>query len=226
MPSEIDELLRLLQLASPALPVGAYSYAEGLEFLAETGRLRNRADLRDWIGDALDFGAIRVEGAVLLRAHDAWTRGDGDALQAWDAWLSATRESEELRRQSADMGRALLRLLRDLHPAAEPLREVAGRLCNFAVAFALAAAHWGISREDALPAYLHAWAANLVGAGVKLIPLGQTEGQRLLWELQTAVASAAGRIRYLDDDELDSFGWGLALASMGHETQYSRLFRS
>lgn len=226
MPSKSVGLLRLLQLASPALPVGAYSYAEGLEYLGETGRLRQRADLQGWIADALDVGGIRVEGAVLLRAHDAWMRGDGAALQAWDAWLSATRESEELRRQSADMGRALLRLLRDLHPAVEPLHGVAGRLCNFAVAFALAAAHWDISREDALLAYLHAWAANLINAGVKLIPLGQTEGQRLLWDLQAVVASAAERIRILDDDELDSFSWGLSLASMGHEVQYSRLFRS
>ena len=186
-------LLRLMQLTSPALPVGAYSYSEGLEYAVQAGAVTNAATLRAWIEDGLAFGAGQLEAALMVRVYDAWQQDDLERVQYWDRWLGAARESEELRNQSLDMGRALLRLLKDLNP---PLPHVAVLFvapCNFASAFGIAGAHWGIARESLLAAYLQSWVANLVSAGVKLVPLGQTAGQQLLWDLQEAVALCAQR---------------------------------
>lgn len=219
-------LLRLLQLTSPGLPVGAYSYSEGLESLAENGVIRDAESLRQWLVDSLGHGTVRIEAAVLVRAYQAWRMEEPDRLIHWDAWLSASRESEELRSQSWDMGRALLRLLRGLHPEDARLLEMSMEISNFSTAFALAAAHWDLPLEPAVLGYVQSWANNLIGAGVKLIPLGQTAGQRLLWDLQYHLHQAAHEALTLKDDELDTFGWGAALASTAHEIQYSRLFRS
>jgi urease accessory protein len=219
-------LLRLLQLASPALPVGAYSYSEGIEYAVQAGWVRDAGSLRTWLRDGLLDGTAQVEAAVLVRVHDACARGDRIAAERWDDWLTATRETEELRAQSLDMGRALMRLLADLSPPVPGARDWLARPCNFATAFALAGAHWAIAREALVAAFLHGWAANLVSAGVKLIPLGQTAGQQLLWDLQETIAQAAAVAAAVADDDLGAANWGLALASMAHETQYSRLFRS
>ncbi len=220
-------LLRLLQLASPALPVGAYSYSEGLEALAEAGRLSDREALEGWLVQELRHGAIRVETAVMVRAYRACQLDDWDGLSHWNRWLSAARETEELRLQSLQMGRSLLRLLQDLHlvelPQSIGLQKDG---CHFAIAFALAAVRWQIDLPSAMLGYLHSWVSNLVNVGVKLIPLGQTAGQQLLLQLQPAIEGAVEAILLLQDDDLGSCSWGLALASMAHETQYSRLFRS
>jgi urease accessory protein len=112
------ELLRLLQLASPALPVGAYSYSEGVETLIHQGHIRSGNDLAQWIQAELSSGAMRLDAAVMVRAHRAWSQGELELLDDWNQWLSATRETEELRQQSWQMGRSLLRLLKDLEPAA------------------------------------------------------------------------------------------------------------
>jgi urease accessory protein len=219
-------LLRLLQLASPSLPVGAYSYSEGLECAIESHAVVDPVSLRDWIADGLRFGGAGLEAAMLVRAYAAWEAGDLAAVQRWDAWLTAARESEEVRLQNLDMGRALLKLLAEIEPPPRCIAELLACPCNFAVAFAVAAAHWRITRDAAVLGYLQSWAANLVNAGVKLIPLGQTAGQRLLWELQTAIGEAARDAATVADEDLAVSNWGQALASMRHEAQYSRLFRS
>ena len=220
-------LLRLLQLASPALPVGAYSYSEGLEALAEAGRLSDRDALESWLLQELRYGAIRVDTAVMVRAYRACQLDDWDGLGNWNRWLSAARETEELRHQSLQMGRSLLRLLQDLH-LVELTQSIVLQKdgCHFAVAFALAAVRWQIDLPSAMLGYLHSWASNLVNVGVKLIPLGQTAGQQLLLQLQPTIECAVEEVLLLQDDDLGSCSWGLALASMAHETQYSRLFRS
>lgn len=215
-------LLRLLQLASPALPVGAYSYSEGLEYAIEAGWVQDQDALRGWLRDGLYHGTAHLEAAVLVRVYDGCVAGNDAAVRQWDAWLSAARESEEMRAQSHDMGRSLLRLLRELAPAL-PVPVTA---CNFATAFALAAAHWDIAKHAALAGYLASWVGNLIGAGVKLIPLGQTAGQRLLLSLHEDIDGAAARALATADDDLVTSNWGLTLATMNHETQYTRLFRS
>lgn len=217
-------LLGLLQLANPALPVGAYSYSEGLEALVETGKIHDLDSLQHWLVQEVQHGAIRLETAVMLRAYNAVLVEDCHILNNWNRWLSAAKDTAELREQSWQMGHALIRLLQEIRP--QSLAHACDRPCNFAIAFGLAAADWQIRHEAATLGYLHSWATNLISAGIKLIPLGQTAGQQLLLQLHPNLSQAVQEILNLDDDNLYSCGWGLALASMAHETQYTRLFRS
>ena len=219
-------LLSLLQLANSALPVGAYSYSEGLETLVQTGCLKTDQDLQHWLMQELGYGGIRLEAAIALRAYRAVETQSPEQLQRWNQWLSAARETEELRQQSWQMGRALVRLLSELQPDLETWFSACGHPCNFAIAFGIAAAHWQIPLHSAVLGYLHSWASNLINAGVKLIPLGQTAGQTLLYTLQPVLSQTAVDVMTQGDDELANGGWGLAIASMQHETLYSRLFRS
>ncbi|MBO9997706.1 MAG: urease accessory protein UreF [Cyanobacteria bacterium SID2] len=225
-------LLNLLQLASPSFPLGAYSYSEGLETLIEGGTLDRASDLRKWLETELQDGSIVLETAVMTRGYRCCQSGDLSGLAYWNDWLSASRETAELRQQSWQMGNSLMRLLRDLgdnSPALPNVTECAGTIdgdCNLAIAYGIAAAHWQISLKDAILAYLYSWATNLIGAGVKLVPLGQTAGQQLTRQLQPAILAAIDRILERSDDDLACCSWGLTLASMQHETLYTRLFRS
>lgn len=226
-------LLHLLQLASPVLPVGAYSYSDGLEALVEAGVIHNPKSLWHWLEQELRYGAIRLEAAVMVRAYRSVISGDVEALGYWNAWVSAAKETAELRSQSWQMGNSLMRLLRDLPPpktqlpiSLADLAAAAGTPCNYAIAFGIASAYWQIDLTASVLGYLHSWASNLIGAGVKLIPLGQTAGQQLLLELASNLSLASQDILALKDEQLSSCGWGLALASMAHETQYTRLFQS
>ncbi|MDG2616887.1 urease accessory protein UreF [Thermoleptolyngbya sichuanensis XZ-Cy5] len=229
-----ERLLRLLQLASPALPVGAYSYSEGLETLVAQGQLSDVASLQHWIEQELAAGAMRLEAAVMARVYEAAIAPGFPALGYWNQWLSALREAEELRLQSWQMGRSLYRLLLDLDPSVAPLLEACGETSNaaenfavnFAVVYAIAAAHWQIDSRAAILGYLHSWASNLVNAGVKLIPLGQTAGQRLLLSLAPAIARTTDAALVLPEDDFGACSWGQAIACMAHETLYTRLFRS
>lgn len=222
----LANLLSLLQLASPTLPVGAYSYSEGLEVLVERGRICSPQDLGDWLTQELTYGAIRVETAVMVRAYRAGQGEDWHALNYWNNWLSAARETEELRQQSWQMGHSLVRLLQNLEPSVQVKIDPGEGCCNFAIAFGWVAAHWQIPLEAAALGYLQTWVSNLISAGVRLVPLGQTQGQQLLLDLHPLLAQTVQTVLQLADDDLSSCSWGLSLASMAHETQYSRLFRS
>jgi urease accessory protein len=219
-------LLRLLQLASPLLPVGGYSYSEGLELLIAREIIHDRGTLQDWIERELTVGSIRLETYAMDRAYLAAGTGDIDNINYWNQWLSSARETAELRQQSWQMGGSLAKLLIELTPDIVELLHPIGLSSNYAIVFGIAAQHWHISLEDSILSYLHSWATNLVSAGVKLIPLGQTAGQQLLWELQSTLDRSAHQIIQFTEDDLYSCSWGLSLASMQHETLYSRLFRS
>ncbi|WP_066381506.1 MULTISPECIES: urease accessory protein UreF [unclassified Anabaena] len=221
-----SHFLHILQLASSALPVGAYSYSEGLETLVENGIITNQVSLQAWLESELRYGAIRLEAAVMLRASEATVRGDVEGLRYWNMWLSAARETQELRNSSLQMGRSLMQLLAKIQPQVLPLVNAVGNPSNYAIAFGLATAHWQIDHQAALLAYLHSWGTNLITAGIKLIPLGQTAGQEMLLQLQPLISHATVEIISLADDDLGCCSWGLSLASMQHETQYTRLFRS
>jgi len=229
-----NQLLYLLQLASPALPVGGYSYSEGLETLVARGAINDMNTLADWLESSLQFGAIRLETALTIRAYRAIKAEKLDSLIDWNNWATAAKDTEELRQQSWQMGRALIKLFLAMQPPKkinliEELEKVVkadSNFCNYAIAFGLAAAFWQIDLENTVLSYLQSWATNLINAGVKLIPLGQTQGQKLLLNLQPQIISTAGEVLQLKDDDLSSCSWGLSLASMVHETEYSRLFRS
>ncbi|MDF5717664.1 MAG: urease accessory protein UreF [Rhizonema sp. NSF051] len=226
IPLTDSNLLYLLQLASPALPVGAYSYSEGLETLIENGIIHNQISLKHWLEAELRYGAIRLEAAVMLRAYQSSREDDLKTLLYWNRWLSAIRETEELRASSWQMGRSLIQLLSSLQPEIQFIAEAVGSPCNYAIAFGIAVAYWDINIKAALLGYLHTWATHMMTAGIKLIPLGQTAGQELLLKLQPFINIAAAEVLTLEDDELSCCSWGLSLFSMAHETQYTRLFRS
>lgn len=224
-------LLHLLQLTSSALPVGAYSYSEGLESLVHMGELPDAEALKRWLQGELAWGSIRMDAAIAHRIYQAASCDDIDRVVYWNQWLSATRETEELREQNWQMGRALVRLLTHLDPESmspeiHQLLSLNRGAINFATAFAIAAVYRHICDEDMLLGYLHSWASNLVNAGIKLIPLGQTAGQQLLGEIYPDIEQTLRNLMTGSDDDLSSCTWGLAIASMTHESLYSRLFRS
>jgi urease accessory protein len=229
-----SQILYLLQLASPALPVGGYSYSEGLETLVARVVIKDINTLADWLESSLQLGAIRLETALTIRAYRAIKAENLESLIYWNNWATAAKETEELRRQSWQMGRALIKLFLAMQPPEEvsliervtKLVKSDSNFCNYAIAFGLAAAFWDLDLENTVLSYLHSWATNLINAGVKLIPLGQTQGQKLLLNLQPQIISTTKEVLQLEDDDLSSCSWGLSLASMIHETEYSRLFRS
>jgi urease accessory protein len=216
--------IRLLQLASPSLPVGAYSYSQGLEAAVEAGLVTNAASARRWIGDVLVLSMGGMEAPVLLRLIAAWKERDSQAAARWNAELVASRESAELRAETLQMGYSLRNLLRDLGEDVAPLEgfdELA-----YPTAFAFAIAAWDIDAREALSAYLFAWIENQVLAALKSVPLGQTDGQRVLLELGGRIAAIVEGAASSSDDDLTNLAPGLALLSARHETQYSRIFRS
>lgn len=219
-------LFRLLQLASPALPVGAYSYSEGLEALIQSQQIIDAQTLQQWLTNELRYGAIRVEVAIIARSHQYVNMQNFQEIKTWNHWLSAFRETEELREQSWQMGRSLSRLLQEIAPDTKEIFDACGSPCNFAIAFAAAAAYWEIDCKSTVLGYLQSWVSNLVNAGVRLIPFGQTQGQQLLLDLYPTMESTLDEILTLTDEQLYCCSWGLTIASMKHETLYSRLFRS
>lgn len=216
--------LRLLQLASPALPVGAYSYSGGLESAIDAGVVTDAPAAADWIGAVLEFNLARLEAPVFLRLAAAWERGDTPGVKHWNAEFVASREAAELRAETLQMGHSLRILLRDLGVAGMEALHIED--LAYPTVYAFAAARWRIDPDDALAAYLFAWVENQVLAAVKCIPLGQTDGQRMLLALADRIPAAVAAARAAGDAALGGFTPGLAQASMRHETQYSRLFRS
>ena len=218
-------LVRLLQLASPSLPVGAYSYSQGLEAAVESNIVHDAATARAWIADVLALSLAGMEAPVMLRLVRAWDAGDAAAVERWNDEFLASRETAELRAETLQMGYSLRTLLRALHigdDGAWPARDEV----SFPCAFASAVAAWEIDAREALAAYLFAWVENQVLAAVKAVPLGQTEAQRVLHDLAASIPGIVERASGLGDEDLGNFAPGLALASSRHETQYSRLFRS
>ena len=242
--SDSLRLLRLLQLTSPALPVGAYSYSEGIEYLCNAGIIQTDCDLCDWIKKELSLGFITNEAAIALRAHQAMLKGDLPSLNYWNNWLSATRESEEMRLASWQMGQSLMKLWCQLLPDSQSehltinsKQEVSeflpkakensqGKGCNYAIAFGVVAASLEIDASNTTTGYIYSWLSNLVSAAVRAVPFGQTTGQKIIFNLSADILQGSQSALQRSDNELEWCGWGASLACANHETQYSRLFRS
>jgi urease accessory protein len=216
-------LVRLLQLASPALPVGAYSYSQGLEAAIEHGIVRDEATALAWIGDVLALCVATMEAPLFLRMYDSWIRDNAEDAHHWNALFLASRESAELRAETVQMGYSLTRLLPEL-AVADPFER--WYEISFPAAFSYVAMRWKLDRDDALVAYLWSWLENQVLAAVKAVPLGQAAGQRLLVALGARIAECAAQACEVPDDQFTNMAPGFALLSAQHETQYSRLFRS
>jgi urease accessory protein len=221
-------LLQLMWLASPALPVGGFSYSEALEAAVEAGLVRDEATAGTWLGDQLVLGLARSELPLVARALAAWQRADGAAVAALNDWFTHTRESSELRQQAQQMGRSLVEWLRN-RGASDPRIEQLAALApapTWPVAFALAAATTGAPPREVLLCFAFGWAENLVQAALKAVPLGQNAGQRILARLAADIPAAVDQALRRPDSERQAFTPMLAILSAQHETQYSRLFRS
>lgn len=223
-------LLRTLWLASPTLPVGGFSYSEGLEAAVDAGLVRDEHSAADWLADQLHLGLARSDLAVVAQAIPAWQAGDLDRIAALNAWVLATRETQEFRLQTEQMGRSLLEWARSLGPLGDGVagQLLAARLLppTYPVAMACAAAASGAALTDSLSGFAFGWAENMVQAAIKSVPLGQSAGQRMLARLVRDIPAAVDHAVSLDDDQRQAFTPLLAILSARHETQYSRLFRS
>jgi urease accessory protein len=218
-------LLRLMHLVSPSLPVGGFSYSQGIEWAVEAGWIRTAADLEDWLRDQLQHGLAGLDLPLLVRMHAAARAADPAAMASWIDWLIAGRETAELRAEEANRGRAMVELL----VAWGLLGDAAWRPVlprSQAAGLAFAAAAWGIGPRDAALGYAWGWMENLTLAGVKLVPLGQTQGQRMLHRVIEQVPAALTLALSLTDEDIGASSPALAIASSLHETQYTRLFRS
>jgi urease accessory protein len=204
--------------------VGAYSYSQGLESAIDSGTVHDAASAGRWIGDVLELSVANLEAPILLRLLRAWGEGDARAAARWNDELIASREAAELRAETLQMGYSLRRLLLELDvgdAALDAIEEL-----SYPAAFAFAAVAWDIDEREALAAYLFAWIENQVLSAVKTVPLGQTQGQRMLMALGARIAGVVEHAAALGDGDLCSFAPGFAIACARHETQYSRLFRS
>jgi urease accessory protein len=218
-------LAQLLRLASPMLPVGAYSYSQGLEWAVEEGAVRDERSASRWIGDAMAFNVGTLEAPAWKRLYQAWSAGDEQTATHWNNRFLAARETAELRAETLQMGDALKLVLKATGEVDTAALDRLGGVA-FPTAFSFAAHGLGVPLREGLTGYLWAWGENQVSAAMKLVPLGQSAGQRILVRLITALPGAVENALQADDEALSNFAPGLAIASSRHETQYTRLFRS
>ena len=226
-PLPAASLLQLIWLASPALPVGGFSYSEGLEAAVDRAQVATESIASDWLSDQLQLSLARSDLAVIAQAIAAWRDDDLIRIEQLNDWVLQTRETSELRAQTEQMGRSLVEWLRNHDGVnAAHLAACAQRPSTYPVAFALAASQTAASVRDCLLAYAFGWAENMVQAALKSVPLGQSAGQRILARLSRDILPAVEAAMALSDDERQAFSPMLAILSSQHETQYSRLFRS
>lgn len=220
-------LLQLIWLASPALPVGGFSYSEGIEAAVDQGLVTNDAQAADWLADQLHTSLARGELAVLAQAVPAWRAGDTARIVALNDWVLHTRETSELLQQTTQMGRSLVEWLKTVQPGlAQTAQALPGPTLTYPVAFALAASATPAPVRDTLLAFAFGWAENMMQAALKSVPLGQGAGQRILVRLAGEIPAAVDHALRLGDADRQAFSPMLAILSARHETQYSRLFRS
>ena len=222
-------LLGLLWLASPALPVGGFSYSEGLEAAVEAGLVTHEAQAADWLSDQLALTLARADGPIVAQAMQAWQSSDLPAVARLNGWVHASRESSELLLQAEQMGRSLTEWLKNgAHRADARIAALAALAPapTWPVAYALAGVLAGAAVADLLLAFAFGWAENAVQAAIKAVPLGQAAAQRILSRLAAEIPAAAARVLQVPPGGAQAFAPMLAILSARHEAQYSRLFRS
>jgi len=225
MPSNSLADVRLMQLVSSALPIGAFTYSQGLEWAIETNWLNDSASIEDWLLGQMEDTLVYLDIPVYKRLFQAIGSNDKQSAEYWSAFLLACRETKELRQEELNRGRALTRLLIDL-----PVKDAKDwqsilEQCQSA-GFAFASNDWSISLEKSALGFAWGWLENQIAAAIKLVPLGQTAGQQLLLSLSTRLNDIVTRGLVIDDDGIGANSPALAMASSFHETQYTRLFRS
>ncbi len=221
-------LYRLMAWLSPAYPIGAFSYSSGIEWAVEAGDITDAASFQDWLGVMIADGSGFCDAVFFAHAHRAVSRSDAGALRLVAELAAAFAPSKERHLETTAQGRAFLDATHAAWPtpALDCLLAISDGGVALPVAVGVASAGHGIALAPALQAYLHAFAANLVSAGVRLVPLGQTDGQRVLAALEPRVATTAERARATALDDVGGAAFRADLAAMHHETQHTRLFRS
>lgn len=230
LPRSPASFLQLMWLASPALPIGGFSYSEVLEAAVNAGLVATESEATDWLVAQLHLSQSRGDMAAIAQALPAWASDDTARLAALNTWVLTTRESSELRLQTEQMGRSLIEWLKNRYAddaaALQRTTWLAAQDASYPMAFALAASLTGASAHDALLAYTFGWAENMVQAAIKSVPLGQNAGQRILARLTADIPAAVDHALALPDGDRQAFSPMLAILSARHEHQYSRLFRS
>jgi urease accessory protein len=216
-------LLRLLQLSSVGLPVGGFAFSQGMEYAIDQGWVKNKAEVSDWIGLQLQQSVARIDLPVLHRCMVAAKQNDTERLLELNDLVLACRETKELRLNDTAMGEALFRLMGSLH-IETPFKRL--DQMSFVTLFAIAASHWNLKADLASLGFAWSWLENQIAAATKLVPLGQTQAQELLGELQTDIRQAIAMSLTIEEDRIGAGLPAIAIASAQHETQYSRLFRS
>ena len=225
---QASDLYRLMAWLSPAYPVGAFSYSSGIEWAVEAGDIKDAGSLKAWLGVMLAEGGGFCDAVVFARAHRAIEAGDDKALRAVAELAAAFAPTKERHLETTAQGNAFVEATRAAWatPALDRLKACWDGPVAYPVAVAVASAGHGVALAPALSAYLQAVAANWVSAGVRLVPLGQTDGQRVLAALEPIVAATAKHALATKLDDIGSAAFRADLASARHETQYTRLFRS
>jgi len=217
-------MLRLYQLVSPALPVGAYNFSQGLEYAVHAGWVKDEESALQWVKGVAEHAVALLDLPLLIRMKRAWNERDMTQVERWNAELMASRESEELRAEERHMGRSLAKVLHALDVGdAESFIKAN---ITYACMFALATSHWTIDERQAATAFLWACCENQILAALKILPLGQTAGQRMLNELLQHIPFMVEQAMQVMDEDIGAAAPRLSMASAWHETQYSRLFRS
>ncbi|MGY3571295.1 urease accessory protein UreF [Vibrio paucivorans] len=218
-------IYRLFQLISPSLPIGSFTYSQGLEFAVEAGWVKDRNSMEQWLNTVVSSSVATLELPILERLYHALEAGELDELEHWCNYLYSSRETSELRAEEKQRGQALNTLLKKLEidiSMAESIDSHPNQLLGMCIA----AQYWGIDLESLKQGYLWSWVENMVTAGVKLVPLGQTDGQLALINITNTFPKMIEKAHSIEDWMIGSFSPSMALASSLHETQYTRLFRS
>lgn len=215
--------LRLMQLISPTLPTGSFAYSQGLEYAIDSGWISDESQAQNWIKGLIRKSLASLDIPVMQRMYSAWQKEDYENILYWNSWLLAAREAKELRDEDVQLGHALLRLLKGLEMNFPITDEMEW---SYVTIFSYAAMSWNISLNETSNGFLWAWSENQVAAAIKLVPLGQTAGQRILSGIIKYIPLAVEQATQCNDDDIGMFAPGVAISSALHETQYSRLFRS
>jgi urease accessory protein len=218
-------LLKLLQLSSPTLPVGAFAYSQGLESAIENELVTNVESVQNWLIDCLCLSLKFVDLPIFSRLYQCWSKEDIEGVMHWNQMLVAQRETRELRDEDHHLGIALARLLTDLDIEQAKQFKSKDSMC-FLTSFSLAACEWRIPEEQAANGFVWSWLDNQIAAAIKLVPLGQTDGQRVLSAILPKIPLIVSEGLALPEVEIGASLPMLAILSSQHETQYSRLFRS